>query len=161
MIANSKTGEYGVWGAMKRRCYNPNSTSYRYYGGRGVTVCDRWNRSFIDVMADMGTRPSGAWIDRIDNDGNYEPSNCRWSTAKEQANNTRANHRLTFRGETRTLAQWAEFLGVCQFRLCARLNKLGMSAEQALSVSGNMRGDGSREEQGTFEHEGHSLTLGK
>ena len=80
--------EYRTWKAMRQRCMNPRAKNYRHYGGRGITVCERWN-TFTNFLADMGPKPKGRSIDRINNDGNYEPSNCRWATPKEQAKNTR------------------------------------------------------------------------
>lgn len=82
------SGAYRSWVAMRARCRNPNAESYERYGGAGVTVCDRWER-FENFLADMGERPEGRSVDRIDSNGNYEPSNCRWATAQEQSQNRR------------------------------------------------------------------------
>jgi hypothetical protein len=94
---NSKpTPEHNAWVRMRQRCYNENRDNYRYYGGRGITVCERWRSSFENFFADMGPRPSPAHsIDRINNDGDYEPSNCRWATRSEQMKNTHRSKTYT------------------------------------------------------------------
>jgi len=107
------TKEMRAFHGMKNRCYNINSTKYHSHGGRGISVCDRWVNSFDNFFQDMGPAPSpNHSLDRIDNSGNYEPTNCRWATAKEQANNTRRNKLITHNGETKTVAQWCELLNM-------------------------------------------------
>lgn len=124
--------EYSTWRAIKARCTNPNTKSYSNYGGRGIKMCGRWLNSFSNFLEDMGERPSKYHsIDRIENDGNYEPSNCRWATKKEQSRNTRVNTYLTFKGETKCLTDWAEEYGITPGALSQRLNK-GASVEKAL-----------------------------
>ena len=81
--------EYSTWVSMVKRCSDPKEKAYEYYGGRGINVCDRWKNSFLNFLIDMGKRPEGMTIDRINNEGNYELSNCKWSTMKEQCNNRR------------------------------------------------------------------------
>jgi hypothetical protein len=117
---------------MLNRCRKPDSDQFRYYGARGIRVCERW-LEFSNFLADMGERPTGKTLDRIDNDGNYEPGNCRWATHAEQMSNSSRNVRLTFRGETLTLTQWAQRIGVGKTTLACRL-RLGWTVEEALTA---------------------------
>lgn len=107
------TPEYYRWLSLKSRCTNPANPAYADYGGRGITVCQRWADSFEAFLEDVGERPSPEHsIDRIDNDGNYEPNNVRWATKQEQANNRRTNVQVTYNGKTKTLAAWAREAGI-------------------------------------------------
>lgn len=130
----SHTRLYRIWQDMKRRCYNINDEAYSYYGGRGISVCIDWIddfQSFYDWSIRNGYADN-LTIDRIDVNGNYEPSNCRWATQKEQMNNTRNNHLLTFNGKTQTIAQWSEELQINYSTIHGRLRR-GCSVAQALS----------------------------
>lgn len=107
----TKTAEYAIWGNIKSRCYNERCGGYRKYGAKGVRMCDRWFDSFEAFLEDMGPRPSRLHsVEREDPKGNYEPGNCRWATAAEQAVNKRTSHRITAGGETLTITQWAKRL---------------------------------------------------
>jgi hypothetical protein len=128
------TPEYEAWAHMLRRCYTPTTKHFDNYGGRGITVCDRWRHSFENFLADMGFRPSSKHsLDRINNDGNYEPSNCRWATFIQQCNNTRRNFLITYKGETLTETQWRKKLGFNRGVIIFRI-KNGWSAEDALTI---------------------------
>lgn len=109
----SKTSEYNIWRSMRQRCQRKNHGSYKFYGGRGIKVCDRW-QTFENFYKDMGAKPTSKHtIERVNNDGNYEPSNCKWATRKEQAQNRRPSKPLTtFNGKSQSLADWAKELGV-------------------------------------------------
>lgn len=125
--------EDSIWQSMRARCRNPNNPSYHRYGGRGITVCERWE-SFALFLADMGPRPSPEHsLDRIDNDGPYSPENCRWATRTTQNRNTRRNHRLTHDGRTLAIVEWAELLGLHAVTIHLRL-KRGWSVERTLST---------------------------
>lgn len=129
----SNTATYNSWRGMLERCNSPSHSSYHNYGGRGIAVCPEW-KSFESFLEDMGECPSNSHsIDRIDNDGNYEPGNCQWVTQTEQGNNTRANHVITFSGKTMTMKQWANETGIKYSTLAARLNILGWSIERSLT----------------------------
>ncbi len=125
--------EYNAWRSMIKRCHVPTTSHYHNYGGRGIKVCERWRESFEDFYADMGDRPGpGYSLDRIDNDGDYEPDNCRWATAKQQLRNTRVTHFLTHGGKTMCIADWAKELGTTPVTICARL-RYGWPVERVLS----------------------------
>jgi len=113
--------EHACWMGIRQRCENPRSKGYVNYGGRGIRVCDRWQK-FSCFMADMGERPSSRHsLDRIDFDGDYEPGNCRWATPREQSSNRRNLTMITFNGRTQCLQHWADEVGVCSATMLFRL----------------------------------------
>ena len=120
---------------MKRRCYDNNAISYNKYGGRGIKVCEEWQEyePFSEWAKNNGYTDE-LTLDRIDNNGDYSPNNCRWATYKEQALNTRTNHFIEFCGEIKTLSQWADELGINRSTLCERINSRGWSIEKALTT---------------------------
>jgi hypothetical protein len=139
--AHGGTRTFHIWLGMRARCYDPNQPAYKDYGGRGITVCDRWRNSFEAFLADMGECPPGLTIDRYpDNDGPYSPENCRWATRKEQANNRRQpvdTKLITCWGETRPLISWARderlIANGLTFRLISGRLFLGWPAERAFT----------------------------
>lgn len=124
------TKTYKTWESMNSRCRNKNNPMYAVYGGRGIKICKRWH-SFENFLEDMGERPTGKSIDRIDNDGNYCKENCRWSTQKEQNNNTSRNHFVEYKGERKTIMQWSEILGLEFSVICSRINR-GWDVDRAM-----------------------------
>lgn len=133
LLAGERHPLYSTWIAMKERCLTVESPSYHNYGGRGIRVCDRWEK-FENFVADMGERPTAAHsIERNDNDGNYTPDNCRWATKKEQASNTRRNVWIEFNGERKTMMQWSESTGLSFGTLRGRLDH-GWTPERMLTT---------------------------
>lgn len=129
-----RSPEYRAWTMMKTRCLNTNNEKYPLYGGRGITICKEWQDSFDAFLADMGERPSSAHsLDRIDTDGHYEPENCRWATASEQAINRRTTRWVEVGGERLNLQQWADRLGADPQTISDRLER-GWSAERAVTT---------------------------
>jgi len=130
---------YGVWADMKQRCYNPNNPRYKDYGGRGIRVCREWHmvKGFLQWVDSVG-RPDGYQLDREDNNGDYEPDNCRFVTPKQNTRNTRSNIRLTFEGQTMCVPEWAELLGINAGTIRSRL-KRGWAVRDVLRVSINNR----------------------
>ena len=129
-----KTRLYKTWANMVARCTTPSASNYECYGGRGITVCEEW-RSFKPFYewAVLNGYQSNLTIDRIDVNGNYCPENCRWATAKEQANNTRRSHYLTFNGETHTITEWSKITGLSPGCIRGRLGVCGWSVGDALT----------------------------
>ena len=113
---------YSVWKNMRNRCNNQKALQYKNYGQRGISVCERWDK-FENFYADMGDRPDELSIERIDNNGNYEPSNCKWATHKEQGRNQRTNRIIKYGGKSQCLAEWAEEIGIARDTLWRRLNE--------------------------------------
>lgn len=118
---------------MKNRCFTTSQINFDIYGGRGITVCKEWSDSFLAFYRDMGPKPEGSSIDRIDTNGNYEPSNCRWATRLTQNTNKRNCKMIEFRGETHCASAWARILGVAYKTFWARLN-YGWTMDQIAAI---------------------------
>lgn len=114
--------EYSSWAGMRSRCRNRNHPRFKDYGGRGIEVCNRWNL-FSNFLIDMGQKPKGYSLERIDNSGNYEPNNCRWASLKEQARNRRTSKKVTFNSQTKTIAEWSELTGINQNTILRRIQR--------------------------------------
>lgn len=138
-VGRNRTPVYRAWESMIYRCTKPNSPAYVDYGGRGICVCERWLQSFEAFLEDMGPKPSSQFsLDRIDNNGHYEPGNCHWATRTTQMRNTRKNHSISIDKTTRTLAEWAELNNLKWHTVSNRL-KLGWSYKDAVSLAPNGR----------------------
>lgn len=130
---------HSTWKNMRRRCYSKSNPGYKNYGGRGISVCKRWRESFAAFVEDVGPKPSELHsLDRINNDGNYEPSNVRWATATEQRRNSRAITTITFGGVTKSLIEWSEELGIPYETIRERVGK-GWSAARILKKAPTVR----------------------
>ena len=121
--ARKRSLAYSSWRQMILRCYNEKDNSYRYHGARGISVCQRWRDSYRVFLGDMGQRPAGLTLERINNDGNYEPGNCRWATRAEQNLNTRVVRLISFNNETNSVRGWAKKLKIAPKALRYRLEK--------------------------------------
>lgn len=125
--------EYSAWVSMKSRCYTTSNIGFKYYGARGITVCERWLHSFENFVTDMGAKPGNEYsLDRIDPNGNYCPENCRWATRDVQDNNRRNNKFVTFDGKTQTVSQWAKEKGIVKTTILGRI-KWGWPIKDALT----------------------------
>lgn len=131
---SKRTPEYRVWSAMKQRVLNPNCNSFKNYGGRGITICQRWVE-YENFLVDMGRRPSPKHtIERRDNDGPYSPDNCYWELKEKQARNKRNTRLLTHDGETRVVSEWEKITGIRSRTILNRIDKLGWSVEKTLTT---------------------------
>lgn len=132
-INGANPASYSSWHAMMHRCYDPKNYKFHNHGGRGITVCERW-KDYLNFKEDMGEPTEGLSLERIDNDGNYEPSNCKWATRKEQGRNKRNNRLLTYKGETKCMAEWCEIFNINFSTLDSRLRYSKWSVEKALTT---------------------------
>ena len=133
VVGGRRAPAYLSWASMHLRCGNPNATGYANYGGRGINVCDRWSGpdGYAQFLADMGDRPPGHTLDRADNDGPYDPDNCRWATVADQLRNRRTSVLITFNGVTRSASEWAAEIGTHRNNILRRLRR-GLPVEQIL-----------------------------
>ena len=130
--------EYYVWVGMRNRCNNPKNTAWKDYGGRGITVCDRWNESFSDFYTDMGSRPGSDYsIDRVDNELGYSPENCRWATHTQQSNNRRNTKLYDWNGESLSIFQIARKVNMKPYVLMKQMKRFDMDLEKAISAPYN------------------------
>lgn len=134
----SKTPTYQIWADMRRRCHNHNSQDFHRYGGRGISICERWN-DYAMFLLDMGEQPEGLTLGRINNDGPYSPENCRWETRTQQQRNTVRNRVYELNGIRKCASEWENELGLSRGGLWQRLNKRGWPLEKALTTKASGR----------------------
>ena len=134
--AGSRT--YRIWRGLRDRCENKENKDFHNYGGRGITVCERWNHSFVLFLEDMGEAPKGMQIDRINNDDGYCKENCRWASIQEQANNKRTCVMVSYKGKTQSVSQWAAEMGLERKTLEYRI-RVGWDAERALTTPSTIK----------------------
>lgn len=133
----TKTRTYRIWQAMINRCKYPSNKAWKHYGGRWISVCEEWKESFTLFLKDMGEAPPGHTIERVNSNGNYEPSNCRWATQSDQTRNTSRSRLITFRGVTKCLTDWAKDLAITKDTLDYRIKKWGV--DRALTTPRSSR----------------------
>lgn len=139
--------EHRIWAGLINRCCNPRNRHFENYGGRGIKVCDSWRNSYEAFLYDMGRCPEGHSIDRIDNDGDYSPENCRWASRSTQNRNKRTNRLITYGGKTMVLSDWAKELSIHRYTLYTRLAELGWSIEKAFTTPVDKRFGGHRKHE--------------
>lgn len=132
-INGKRSPEYNSWTGMVQRCTNPNNPRWNRYGGRGIKVSERWRAAFESFLLDMGPRPKGTTLDRVDNNGNYELSNCRWAEPRDQSNNTNITLKLEYQGSVKPASEWSRVLGIDHNTLLYRIRR-GWSVDRALST---------------------------
>jgi hypothetical protein len=142
-IGSPTLGEYAVWCSIKSRCLNPKNKSFKYYGGRGIEICDEWKNSFSSFLSHVGCRPTKIHtIDRINNSLGYQPGNVRWATRSEQNENTRQTRLISHNETTQSLGKWSKKIGLTRSCIRRRLDKLGMTVSDALDPSPIPKGPG-------------------
>lgn len=138
--AGQASPEYRTWTLMLHRCHNPTDKRFSHYGGRGITVCVEWRESFKNFLEDMGSKPPGLSLDRIDNSKGYSKQNCRWADARTQSNNRRSNHVIDCFGKSQTLMQWSRETGL-HYRTIANRIRLGWSVEKTLTQKSRFKNE--------------------
>lgn len=131
--SGGKDATYNIWAGMIKRCSNPNAHGYSRYGGRGIKVCERW-QEFAAFLEDMGTKPKGYSIERLDIDKGYEPDNCTWIPKGEQSRNKSTSRRITANGQTMLLVDWATQTGIHEATISSRIDKLGWTSQKAVTT---------------------------